>query len=575
MKNEKNKKIKNCNIVSFDIYDTLIERILPVVKIHQLLSKKYKINNFCNLRKEAEIKAKKQYSFGYTIYNIYEFINIKENIKEKILEDEIRYEIKNTKKNMVGERLYENLKNENTIICISDMYFSKDIIQEILLKNGYDQISDIFISCNYKASKRNKKLFKIVKRKYKNYKITHIGDSIRSDFINAILSGFKVNFIKKNNIVNNSKVLSKKEYLYYMGYHVFGPMIFEFCTWINSKLVGNCNLLFLSREGELLRTCYNKLYDDAKDIFYVSRKSVINGILYTAIKNNEVDKLIASIKSGTPEKIKDLLNRLNLLEYTNIFDSSFINCDVNDYSICELQNIIYNNKKMMIKKLYKNSQIFQKYVSSKINDSTVFVDVGWNGSMQNLFNDYYLKNNQHINGLYLGCLNSKNKDGFLFKEKSKSSYNILNYSGILELIFMPDYGTVLNYKYDNKHIVPVFNSNEFSNESKLTIKCIQNGYLDYITDRKKISSYSLYCPNEIISMINKIGLTPTKYDLEYLGNIDFYDNGKSNKVLNFKNGIYNGFCESKWKTGYLKKLFKLRLPYGSILNQIRRAKEKI
>ena len=552
-------------VISLDIYDTLIDRILPVEKIYQLLSLKYKINNFLEIRKEAEEKAKKKYSYIYTIYQIYEFIDLTE--KEKILEDEIKYEIDNTTRNKIGEKIYNKLKEENTLICISDMYFTKEILQKILLKNGYTDINRIYVSCEYNASKRNLKLFKIAKKDFKNYKLTHIGDSIRSDYINAIFSGIKAKYIGKNNKNNYAKKLNKNEYLNYLGYKIYGPLVFEFCIWLNHVNDKNNKLLFLSREGETLKKCYNKLYKQNTDVFYVSRKSVLNGVLYDMIKSKSLDKVFKLIKKNRPEKIKDILIKMNVnLEKT--IEKKFLESSANNENINKLIDIIYAEEKSILKILYEKNIIFKQYMRNKITDNTILVDLGWNGSMQNLINLYLKLQCKEVKGLYLGCLNNIKKDGFIFNNKGPTGYTILNYSGLLELLFMPPHGSVIDYKKTGNSIQPIFDKYEFTEESEQLIKNIQNGFLDYIEDRQKISMLSLYNKKEIIDLLNKVGLTPSKQDLKYFGNIEFYDNGKVEKLLNKKN-----FSKSEWKIGYLKNIFKIPLPYyNKLLLLIRRIK---
>ena len=133
---------------------------------------------------------------------------------------------------------------------------------------------------------------------------------------------------------------------------------------------------------------------------------------------------------------------------------------------------------------------------------------------------------------------------------------------------MPPHGSVIDYKKTGNSIQPIFDKYEFTEESEQLIKNIQNGFLDYIEDRQKISMLSLYNKKEIIDLLNKVGLTPSKQDLKYFGNIEFYDNGKVEKLLNKKN-----FSKSEWKIGYLKNIFKIPLPYyNKLLLLIRRIK---
>ena len=561
--------MKDNQVVSFDVYDTLIERILPEEKIYKILSIKYNITNFVKIRLEAEETAKKSFHI-YTINDIYKYIDLKN--KNDILNDEIELEIKNTKVNVIGKKLYDKYKDNSYLVCTSDMFFSSDIIERILVKNGYDKIQKIFVSCDYKASKKDRKLFKILKSEFHNKSVIHIGDSIRSDYLNSILCGIKPVFINKNKKNICAAKLTKNEYLEKIGYYVFGPMIFEFCLWLNDKK--NNNILFLSREGDLICDCYNKMFEVNEKVFYVSRKSVLGGIMYFLVNENKLYDVIKLLRKTRNEKIIDLLKRMNLFKMNDILTNDFINQEVNDKNIDTLIKIIYDNKDIVLQSLKNDYINFDKYVSSLITEDTTLIDVGWNGSMQKLLKLYFNLKNIKIEGLYLGCMNSNDKDGYLFNESNDTGLTILNYSGILELIFMPDYGSIIGYKNENNEIVPLHEKYEFSAETKKDILSIQNGYMKYIEDRKKIGLVSLYDKTEIVNIVNELGVNPNNYDIKYFGSIEFYDNGKFEKLLNYNDGFIKGFKKSEWKIAYLKKKFKIPLPYNRFLIHIRRSLNK-
>jgi HAD superfamily hydrolase (TIGR01549 family) len=76
-------------------------------------------------------------------------------------------------------------ENNKTIIATSDMYLPKEIIEKILLKNGFNGFDKIFVSNEYKCNKGDGKLFNIVKKMYKNKKFIHIGDNYFADVLGA------------------------------------------------------------------------------------------------------------------------------------------------------------------------------------------------------------------------------------------------------------------------------------------------------------------------------------------------------------------------------------------------------
>lgn len=83
------KKLKRYEIISFDIFDTLLYR--KVNKIEELFKKVEKklqnknifIENYVMKRQEAEKKVKEKYGYYYTFNDIYDEIKCEEKIKKK------------------------------------------------------------------------------------------------------------------------------------------------------------------------------------------------------------------------------------------------------------------------------------------------------------------------------------------------------------------------------------------------------------------------------------------------------------------------------------------------------------
>lgn len=559
--------IKKIKVISFDIYDTLVQRIVSPDIIYKIIGEELQIDDFIEKRKNTEMIISNEKNGIYNLEEIYNQINLEQKLKKKAMKLEEELEINNAVINPVGLSLYNKYCDDYKLICVSDMYLSKKVINKILEKNNYKKIKEIFISCELNKSKRNFKIFKEVCKllNVKKNEILHIGDSLISDYLSPKINGLKSKYIKKNNKDNYSKILNKNDYMFYLGYKYFGPVVFEFMIWLNKH--NSKNKLFVSREGELLFRFYNDLYDDKNNqMIYLSRKSVLSGIAYDIIKSNKLKEIFKDISFSRIETVKSFIKRFNIDE--KYIDNSILNEKINESVLDILCENIEKNKADILNFLKENNNNFIKYLKKiKLNDS-VLIDVGWNGSMQNLIN-YYLsiKNSDElIDGLYLGSLNNRNKKGFLFNEFNDISSSILNYSGILELIFMPKYGSVLGYTKDCE---PIFDKSEFSKESLEVIEEIQKGISCYINDRKKLSINSLYNQEYLLKKINEIGLNPNKKDILYFGNIDFYDNGENFKLINKKNGLKKDFLESKWKVGFLKKKLKLKFNYNKVLNFLR------
>lgn len=564
--------------VSFDVYNTLIKRVISTNDIYDFmeitLKEKYniKITSFKEKRLQAEKVARIKYGNNYNISDIYSCFSTKINKSDiqKIIDLEKKCEINSSIVNEEGLILYNKYVNKYKIIAISDMFLDKETIKTILEQNGYN-IDTIYVSCEEKKSKKEFNLFTKVLNdlNIKNRELIHIGDAIRSDYFNPKILGIK-SILVKNKTENN--------YYYNLGFQKFGPLMYEFCKFIKSN--SNTNLFFVSREGEIFKKSFDYLYPNIKtNMIYLSRKSVLAGVNSILLDNENLNDFINTISIKRNETILEFLERLSLEtnKYKAILNKNNINENALLSSI-DLDLFFKNNKDIIINDLKEKNYLFDQYLNSTIKGNATIIDIGWKGSMQDLLSKYLKLTNSSIklNGLYLGVMNNKNKKGFLFNDNNEICQNILNYSGLLEIIFMPNYGSVLGYKKVNNNVVPIFDKVEFSNQSLSIIKEVQNGIFDYLQKMKLFNNKIMISKNKIINILDNLGNKPTLKDINYLKKLNFYDNGKLYylvepiSIMNFK----TNFLNTKWKTAYLKKMFKINLPYGKIIMLIRKRVDK-
>lgn len=190
------KFIQKYKAVSFDIFDTLVERNVDspediFKKVGKMVFGENKADQFCNQRKRAEIEARKRQNSGeVTLNQIYnELCSKYDNDTIDLLRStEIEMEIQSCYKKGSTKKIYEMcLKLKKDIFLISDMYLPYDVIERILEKCNINGYCKIYISNIYGKNKISGELFDIVlhENSIKPSEIIHIGDSIRADFIGA------------------------------------------------------------------------------------------------------------------------------------------------------------------------------------------------------------------------------------------------------------------------------------------------------------------------------------------------------------------------------------------------------
>lgn len=206
------KKINNYDVISFDVFDTLIERnvdnptdIFYIVG-YKFFNNKEKANQFKNNRIYAESLARRKKLNGeVTINEIYlELDPIYNGLNNKLMNCEIETEIEECrKKDNIFEYYEYALENNKDIYIISDMYLSKKIIEKMIKRCGYEGFKEIIVSNEYGVNKKNGELFKTVIKKYNidKRKMMHIGDSIKADILGSVKAGISFTWFPKKKML--------------------------------------------------------------------------------------------------------------------------------------------------------------------------------------------------------------------------------------------------------------------------------------------------------------------------------------------------------------------------------------
>ena len=580
--------------VSFDIYDTLIGRLYPTEILYKMISEKLKsdakfqIVDFPIKRVEAEhmlIAQGKRYYSLFDIYSSGAFSNIKDENRHYLIQLEEEFETQNAYPLEEGKRLFKQYKEQGKrIICISDMYLDSRTLKNILNKNGYEP-EKIYVSCECNASKRDSTLFKQVLRELgvPARRILHIGDAIRSDIVNARKSGLHIHKVSKNGII------SSDEY-FQLGFQRFGRLMFEFIKWIHRQSNGR-KLIFLTREGVFFQQCFQMIYDDKSYLMAVSRKGIIKGALPVLLNKKRFSEIVSDMSLQLTDTVSDLFRRVGLsidnyrseLQEVEVSDQD----SISKLTLSKLDKLFENNKKKIICELRSDQDMLDKYLKQFVDksDSVAIVDIGWKGSMQNTLQAFWQTTDgpQDVIGLYFGTTQKENKRGFLFEDEESRAQDTLCFSGLIEILTTPCMGSVTGYRSDGDMAIPVFAEPEFSKESSLHINAVQQGIFEYI---RRASYFKDHIDDGLEQEKNRFvrwGCFPTAKDINLLGSLDIYDNDVYLKLIEpitlkdliQPKEIKRKLLQSKWKTGALKKIFIINLPYNRFINYLRKKRKEI
>lgn len=294
------------DVISFDIFDTLIFRpFSEPTDLFFFLGEKLEILDFKRLRMQAEAEArvqkyKEQKHYEVTLEDVW--CRLEKELgcsKEQGMQIEQALELEFCYANPFMLQVFRQLqKYGKKIVITSDMCLSKAFLSELLQKNGYEGYEELYVSCEYEKSKAEGSLYEVVKRAYPDTdSMIHVGDNPVSDVKNARKHAFAAFYYPNVNrnallyraydmsavvggayrgIVNN-KLYNGTEQLsmeYEYGYIYGGLFVLGYCNFIHTyaREHGIDKLLFLSRDGDILRQAYAVLFPEEKtEYVYWSR----------------------------------------------------------------------------------------------------------------------------------------------------------------------------------------------------------------------------------------------------------------------------------------------------------------
>lgn len=363
-------KLKAYDIVSFDIFDTLVFRpFSEPTDLFYIVGQKLGYMDFKRIRMEAEYLARgKKFdrcgSYEVTLSEIWEQLEDMTGLDKKLgMQAEIEAELSLCYANPYMLQVYRKLREcGRRIVITSDMYLTENALDQLLHRCGYDGYEKSFVSCEVQKAKGNGVLFDYVRNYYlkksqemqktdclrqrdrkKRIGLTfaHVGDNRRSDFEMAKKHGFTP-FLYPNvnqntllyrcydmspmiggayrGLVNNRiygglcRYSRNGEYGYIYG----GLFVTGYCAFIHRycRTHGIEKILFLSRDGEILKQAYDILYPGEKTVYVYWSRLAAAKLSAEYMKYDYLRKMIDH-KVGQNISLEDILKDMELEELTS------------------------------------------------------------------------------------------------------------------------------------------------------------------------------------------------------------------------------------------------------------------
>ncbi len=338
-------RIRDSEIVSFDVFDTLIQRrTLVPWDVFELLEKRLKergtpIDGLAKAR-----KAEGESHENHTIYEIYERLGNRYGWSEDFLSEVLELELKIereviTPREEVVELLYYALQEKKQVALVSDMYLPAIILEPILNDCGICRYDTLLVSCDCQKDKRSGLFEELIQRFGQGKKILHIGDDPQADgkagefagtsvvLLPSALAlanshGWQYSIVAPNTLMErclvgmcvaevfrdpfqnpNIRDLPLEKRLTRFAVSVIGPLSVGFLTWLVCELRSTPfdGVLFLARDGFFLQKIYQLLHLKRSlppsFYYYTSRHSAF------LCCSNQVDKISVALKQAENTKL--------------------------------------------------------------------------------------------------------------------------------------------------------------------------------------------------------------------------------------------------------------------------------
>lgn len=623
-------KLKHYDVVSFDIYDTLVKRcvvipddIFTIVahKFNESSSKKISVETFKKDRVLAGRAAKTKLKDDLeetTLVDIYgELPASYKSISTELMDLELMVEAICCVANPVIKKVYDwCLWAGKKIYIISDMYLPIEVVKDVLRKCGYSSFEKLYLSSDIKKRKRTGSLFDYFLKDsgVKAAQVVHIGDDIRNDYLQAKktgIRGIKINkkasnfkykrfsssksleYIRIEKLIGNLSDPDWNKYFQY-GFEVVGPALYGFTLWLHDVAVkeNEEKLFFLSRDAYLMQKTYRILYGDKaikNSYLYVSRKSM------APVELENCDSLSKILELETSYRywyVDELCEKLGIK--VEIGRQIWIDCGLK-LGDKFLKNGLISDEK--VKRFFEKVRLIMEdeankkvhtileYLSQEaFSGKVMIVDVGWAGTIQKYFQS--LIENHRIDADLYGCyfglkdiaLNCSNIDSYIPKSENPPLFC----SQLMEYPFTQLIGTTLGYKKrEDGTMEPVLATYEYEGKNDAnSTEMIQEGMMYFIEIMK--SGYSIYEQYDYHVFYDNLKNTtkhPRLCDVDLLGNLTHVNYGSTNFLAKPRSLLHYLFhsrelkydmSTSGWKIGFLKKLFKIPFPYNALLTVLRK-----
>ena len=279
--------IRSHDVISFDIFDTLIKRIVLYPKdVFEMVEEKTGIRGFADCRYEIQTTIP-QLDLAGIYRHLQKKCGYDDSTVRKLIQTELQIEsdVITARSSMV--ELFDYAKAlHKTIVLVSDMYLDQDFIRQLLSRSGITGYQELYLSYQY-GKLKHEGLYEELTRNRKET-ILHIGDNHFADIRCARKFGLDAYYVpsslelaKKNGyreIIEKAHSLAERKLLglsiaaafddpfarhddILIADMVIAPLAMSYLEWVCKDMKDRHfdRFLLSSRDGAILLDAYGKL----------------------------------------------------------------------------------------------------------------------------------------------------------------------------------------------------------------------------------------------------------------------------------------------------------------------------
>ena len=438
---------------------------------------------------------------------------------------------------------------------ISDMYLSHSALSK-LVRTHVGNLP-IYVSSEVGLTKGSGGMFEHVANSegVTFAEMHHYGDNLVADHAIPLKLGIKNTLIpvkqegRAVSLLDTLKCPREGDALYEMGFRVAGPTAFVMAAYLAGYVKKHPprNIIFAARDMHLVKHAFHLLSNYEKTHYCRISRSAVYRAQWHA--NSDPKRWFEGVGSGDeffkrlgiccPEDMRELVPH----QHPQLFMSALQNSGFPQECAKEY-NVVYD---------YLVNEGFQ--------GGTLFVDLGWRGSIHDAVNDI-LNLEQPVEGYYFGTLESSSlKHGFYFSgsKPAKRFHRILQAVSFFEFLFtegVPSVARIIREGHDFGQ-VPTEDETQEQHEARVQIA---EGARDYIETMVLVHKAAPLDSERLLQPLDEVYnhylLTPPAHwvaALETMTHSGGFGGSGTSPLIGDEGGSPIGFLKAPWKGGYAVK----------------------